>query len=85
MAEDWSATASGAAHSCGIRSDFTLTCWGDNQMGQTVVPLSTLGTHRYKYVSAGYSHTCAIDCDNRYRAGYGLALLDQPEVLGVEP
>ena len=32
--EDWQVLAAGAAHNCGVKSDRTLWCWGDNSSGQ---------------------------------------------------
>ena len=29
------AVSAGGSHSCGLRTDNTITCWGSNQYGQT--------------------------------------------------
>ncbi len=50
--------ASGAAHTCGLRSDATVVCWGRNVEGQSspLTPLSTTFTQ----VSAGRFNTCGV-------------------------
>lgn len=58
--------AAGTSHTCGLRADGTLWCWGDN----TDTQLGTAGTgsnrprkvdaSRWKRVTAGSFHTCAI-------------------------
>ncbi len=65
---DWAVvSAAGFAHTCGIRTDHTLWCWGNNANGQlglggTVARKSPAqvgtGTH-WTGVKAGDSHTCA--------------------------
>ena len=50
------AVASGSAHSCAIREDGTLVCWGDDSHGQ----LDEVPEGEFTAVSAGGSHTCAI-------------------------
>jgi alpha-tubulin suppressor-like RCC1 family protein len=47
--------SSGLAHSCGIRGNGTLTCWGRNDHGQATPPTGT-----FRQVSAGRFHTCGI-------------------------
>jgi alpha-tubulin suppressor-like RCC1 family protein len=61
----------GEHHTCAIRSDGNVYCWGSNSNGQLGVdPTMTASTSRpvqvpmvtgAKFVSAGYLHTCAID------------------------
>ena len=34
----YSAITAGGAHSCGLRTDGTITCWGDNRHGQATAP-----------------------------------------------
>ena len=46
-------------HSCAIRSDNTLTCWGYNRYYQTNAP-----TGEFWEVAAGHEHSCAIRSDN---------------------
>ena len=47
----------GAFHTCGVQSDGTLLCFGDNPFGQTTIPVgfSTAIT----VLDLGSYHTCA--------------------------
>ena len=62
----------GYAHTCGVQSDDTLWCWGDNGRGQRrrrhhhlfgTGPVQ-IGTATWKTVSAGLLHTCGIQSDD---------------------
>jgi alpha-tubulin suppressor-like RCC1 family protein len=57
----------GDNHSCGIRADnHHIICWGSNDTGQIDAP-----DGEFKTVSAGGSHTCAIDMQGKARCwGY---------------
>ncbi|HEY5938448.1 MAG TPA: hypothetical protein VIU61_27545 [Kofleriaceae bacterium] len=70
---DWTQVAAGLAHSCGIRSDATLWCWGGNELGEVGVNSGELqvdeptrvGTgETWLAVSTRYRHTCAIRADH---------------------
>src|SRR6476469_1671954 len=51
--------AAGGSHSCGIRDDGTLACWGDDSAGQ----LDGVPEGTFRSLSAGGAHTCAIRID----------------------
>ena len=53
------AISAGPHHSCAIRSDSTIVCWGDNRYGQADPPAG-----RFTAVTAGTLHTCAIKADS---------------------
>lgn len=55
-AGDFTAVTVGWDHSCGIRRDGTVTCWGDNAEGQAAPP-----DGEFVALAAGRSHTCGID------------------------
>lgn len=63
----WTAASAGAAHSCGIRLDGSLWCWGENHWGQlglgtlqsTAKP-TQVGAEPRHSLSAGEQHTCSI-------------------------
>ena len=50
--------SAGYYHTCAIRSDGTLNCWGDNSYDQIALPAGT-----FTQVGAGDFHTCAIKTD----------------------
>ncbi len=70
-------SAAGIAHTCGIRTDDTLWCWGFNSTGQlglgdnTNQNSPTPGRHRHHlvHVTAGDGHTCATRADAPCGAG----------------
>jgi alpha-tubulin suppressor-like RCC1 family protein len=55
----FSSINAGYWHSCGVRTDNTLVCWGDNGVGQSTPPAGT-----FLQVSAGYSNTCGLRTNN---------------------
>ncbi len=48
----------GARHSCGVRVDRSVVCWGDQRSGQTDTPRG-----EFRFVSAGSSHSCGVRVD----------------------
>ena len=50
--------SAGGQHSCGIRTDATITCWGGNHLGQGDAPDGT-----FTAVTAGERHTCGLRTD----------------------
>ena len=48
--------SAGDGHTCGVRTDGTLACWGDNCFGQATPPAGT-----FTAVSAGANHTCGAE------------------------
>jgi len=69
---NWQSVSAGYSHTCGLKTDGTLWCWGDNNFGQlgdntTINRLSpvqenSLSTN-WKSVSTSYSHTCGVKTD----------------------
>jgi alpha-tubulin suppressor-like RCC1 family protein len=65
-------TATGLAHTCAIRTDGTLWCWGANNIGQVgdgtttdkTSPVQVTGLADFSQVSAGDNHTCALRSDS---------------------
>jgi hypothetical protein len=50
--------SAGGWHSCGLRDDGSVTCWGDNSHGQSDAPAG-----RFTSVAAGGIHTCGLRDD----------------------
>jgi alpha-tubulin suppressor-like RCC1 family protein len=69
----WNSISAGQAHTCGVKSDLSLWCWGDNSSGQlgdgtqtlesAPVAVTVLG-QAWASVSAGSAHTCALAADS---------------------
>jgi hypothetical protein len=69
----WNSISAGMAHTCGIMSDLSMWCWGDNSSGQlgdgTQISASapravTVAGQAWASVSAGSAHTCALATDS---------------------
>ena len=50
--------SAGVSHTCALKTDRTVACWGDNGYGQTDARAGT-----FTQVSAGNFHTCAVQTD----------------------
>lgn len=50
--------SAGSTHSCGLRVDQTVTCWGDNESGKANPP-----TGKFTAVVASGSHSCGLRVD----------------------
>jgi alpha-tubulin suppressor-like RCC1 family protein len=50
--------SAGWQHTCGVRTDGTMVCWGNNNFGQLASPAGT-----FTQVSAGEMHTCGVRTD----------------------
>ena len=48
----------GSWHTCGVRTDGTIACWGDNRHGQSDAPAGQFIT-----VTAGEAHSCGVRTD----------------------
>jgi alpha-tubulin suppressor-like RCC1 family protein len=69
----WSNISAGQEYTCGIMSDRSLWCWGDNSNGQlgngsqtsASTPVATLVSGQaWASVAAGSAHTCALATDS---------------------
>jgi alpha-tubulin suppressor-like RCC1 family protein len=64
----WLQLATGGSHTCGIASDHTLSCWGDNAFGESGVgsfdefhqPTPVNTDNDWLGVVAGVDNTCAL-------------------------
>jgi len=50
--------SAGFDHTCGLKMDGTIVCWGDNTVGQTASPEGT-----FTQLSAGEYHNCGVKTD----------------------
>ena len=55
----YTAVAAGLWHSCGLRADATVVCWGDNTAGQSDTPEGT-----FSAIAGGLWHSCGLRADN---------------------
>ena len=57
--------SAGTDHTCALRANNTITCWGNDKLGETGAPLGlfTAPPGRYSAVAAGGHHTCATGAD----------------------
>ncbi len=69
--DDWMVISSNYDHSCGIRADDTLWCWGENEDGQLglddtnnrYAPFQIGSDHDWAQLAVGGWHTCGIRHD----------------------
>ena len=54
----FTAVSAGGNHSCGLRADGTIVCWGFNKYGQADPP-----DGKFTAVSAGLYHSCGLRAD----------------------
>lgn len=55
----WSQVTVGRDHSCGLKKDGSITCWGDNSDGEQLFPAG----NDFVAIDSGYQHTCAQRTD----------------------
>ena len=57
-AEPFVSVSAGGRHTCGVRSNGSVACWGSNADGRATPPAGS-----FVSVSAGYNHTCGLRSD----------------------
>ncbi len=72
-ATDWAAVTAGSGHTCAVKTNHTVWCWGDNANGQlgdggsttnSLVPVQVSGhATDWAVATAGALHTCAVKTD----------------------
>ena len=73
-ASKYQAVDAGKNHTCGIKRDNTLECWGDNTQGQTNAPEG-----QFLSVSAGGVYSCGIDFQNQLQCWGHAAIRPPPD------
>ena len=58
LVEQFTSISAGYIHTCGVRSDGSVACWGDDTSDQAATPKGT-----FVSVSAGEDHTCGVKTD----------------------
>ena len=58
-ADNSAPSPAGGAHSCGLRTDNTITCWGNRYYRQADAP-----DGQFSAVTAGPAHSCGLRTDN---------------------
>lgn len=76
----WKQVAVGYSSTCGIKTDDTLWCWGENLYGRTALntgsgdtmaPTQVSGGGSWKSIAFGYFHGCGIRSDDTMRCWGG--------------
>jgi alpha-tubulin suppressor-like RCC1 family protein len=74
--DGWAQLSAGATHGCGVKTDGTLLCWGDDSQGQiaspnaggsnarSLLPREVIPQTHWENVSAGTNETCAVKSDH---------------------
>ena len=66
--------SAGHMHSCGVTTEDRVYCWGSNFVGQLGIgysggpsssPMPVAGSLRFRTVTTGHEHTCALTADSR--------------------
>ena len=75
-APTYTAITAGDGHSCALGTDNTITCWGNNGLGQADAP-----DGQYTAVAAGGRHSCALGTDSTITCwgNNGLGQADAPD------
>ena len=85
QAQDWAQVSAGARHTCAVKQDGSLFCWGDGRLGQlgddqqtsSSVPVQEVTqAEDWAMVTAGGEHTCGLKTDGRLFC-WGLGLYGQ--------
>ena len=56
---DFASVSAGGGHTCGVRQDGSVACWGDDESGAATPPEG-----KFTSISAGSSHTCGVQQDS---------------------
>ena len=54
--EQWKSVSSGSLHTCGIGTDGSVLCWGDDHHRKLDAPSGA-----FRAIAAGFSHTCGVE------------------------
>ena len=71
---EFTAVSGGDEHSCGLRTDATIVCWGNNQDDQADAPPG-----EFTAVSAGGAHSCGLRTDSTVTCWGSKPFVPEPE------
>ena len=63
--------SAGVEHSCGVKTDESIVCWGSNTSGGATPPAG-----EFTSVSAGFSRTCGVKTDDSIVCWGGFLVVD---------
>ena len=55
---DFASVSAGGGHTCAVRQDGSVACWGEDEYGEATPP-----EREFASISAGSSHTCGVQQD----------------------
>ena len=59
----FASVSAGFAHTCGVKRDGSVECWGSNEVGGNPIGQATPPSGEFASVSAGFAHTCGVKRD----------------------
>ena len=91
-AHRFASLSAGGAHACGVTTDGTAYCWGENDAGQLgdgtttthEIPVRVATSERFRSVTAGYAHACGLATDGRAYC-WGARGVDRQAVAQARP
>ena len=74
----FSSVSAGSDHTCGVKANGSVTCWGDDRQSQSSPPSGAFSS-----VSAGSGHTCGVKSDGSVTCwGYNFTDQSWPKLSG---
>ena len=80
--DEFASVSAGVRHTCGVKTDGTVACWGSDEDGEATPP-----DGKFASVSAGGRHTCGVRNDDSiegYRVGHSAPSLTAGGGIGTD-